>query len=158
MRTLTGLDYSLFLLLGGCHGGDGTKARGEAAVITNGPCDIRPLSKLSPSIFLSTLKTVKYLGDVKTDKARFQIYYYDDVDIQDSHENFRLIVFNADCKYLGLYVTDDNPVRIEGNKVIYHTRYPGNVVTFTGDKPPDHIWIDGDLPEFYSPDRERMMR
>jgi hypothetical protein len=148
----------LFLSLAACQAKsthEPTKNAGyesAAATVSTGPCDIRPLPKLSDEIYVADSNTIKYLGEIKTDRATFHIYYYNLVTPENNHENNRLIVFDWNCKYLGLYVTDVSPVRIERNKVIYHTQYPGNVVTFTGDKPPDHIWIDGDLPALDRPD------
>ncbi|MBO0750381.1 MAG: hypothetical protein J2O44_08140, partial [Porphyrobacter sp.] len=90
--------------------------------------------------------------DVKTKSATFRIYSYIFNNPESGHGNHHLVVFDAHCKYLGLYVTSlADPIRVEGNKVIYEAEYPGNIVTFTGDEPPDHIWIDGELPDFYPP-------
>ncbi|MEO6041131.1 MAG: hypothetical protein ABIP41_04455 [Croceibacterium sp.] len=156
LKTLAALLMSALSLLADCQADHNPRADSKPPAIPSGPCDIQNLPKLSDEIAVANHETMTYLGDAKTKSTKFRLYSYVFNNPESGHGNHRLVVFDANCKFLGLYVTSvADPLRIEGNKVIYETEYPGNVVTFAGDKPPDHIWIDGEIPDFDPPDRER---
>jgi hypothetical protein len=91
---------------------------------------------------------IEFIGFIDDRKIRLSVFYYDFNNPESNHGNHRLVLVGMRCSYVGSYVIDNMPIYTKGNKIIFpDTGIPGNVVEFTGGVVPDHIWIDGDVPQ-----------
>jgi hypothetical protein len=86
-----------------------------------------------------------YVGDIRTRRGTFSIYYYNHVNIQNAHGLQKLVIIKDAHAYAGSYLLDvDDPIpRVSGHDVVFAVPPTlGNVIHFDAG-PPAQAWING---------------
>ncbi|HEV2112374.1 MAG TPA: hypothetical protein VGT99_13530 [Gammaproteobacteria bacterium] len=114
--------------------------------------DLRAAAEAGGAIFFEKGKfdteDFTYLGEVVSPSGkRWFIVYLDTTWGLACRATKRLLVFNADRKYLGQYYAVPEPTKISGDTVFFDTE-DGNTIKFTDSGPPKTAQIDGDDAAF----------
>ncbi len=93
---------------------------------------------------------IRYVGDIKQHRNTYSLYLYNGTNPVSLHGINWLIVIRDHTHYLGVYHSGSaSDCAVKGQAVECKADYPGRRIRFTKNGPPQKIWFDGEIAEFW---------